>query len=93
MTRIELFNKLKHKGYFDNPPQMRQALEYRENSGKHCDCHNQPSHDTEHCFHLEDTIEGLIRDGTLKAFAKSYKPSSAMVAKVHLTINTIFFPS
>ena len=65
-------------------------MEKRKESGKYCDCHKDWGHVTDECYYLQDRLEELVRDGTLKFFVKGSAPSTNMVVRREKTINPIF---
>ena len=85
-----MWKKFATKGYFDNPPTIKSDIDKRKETGKFCDCHKDWGHTTEDCYYLQDRLEELVRDGTLKDFIKGSTPSTSLVARRDKTINAIF---
>ena len=90
LSPAKLWKKFASKGYFDNAPTIKSDVEKRKESGKYCDCYKDWGHITDECYYLQDRLEKLVRDGTLKAYVKGSAPSTALVARREKTINAIF---
>lgn len=60
----------------------------RRDRTKHCRFYKDHGHTTEECRQLKDKIERLIKDGTLKNFARKDREENRLEPEVRIPVNS-----